>query len=214
MVITHHGGEFIKITQGESTLAFNPISKDSKLSGPKFGADIVLITTADKDFNGVDQVTRGDQDPFVIAGPGEYEVDKIFIKGFPSVSQYGGKERLNTIYTVVLEGMNICFLGALSGNNSGNNIDPKIFEDVDGIDILFVPIGGEGVLTPAEAHRVGVKLEAHIIVPMHYDGIGEKDALKTFLKEGGGSKEKPVEKLTLKKKDVEGRVGDIIVVSS
>jgi len=214
MVITHYGGEFIKITQGDSTLVFNPISKNSTLSSPKFGADIVLISTADKDFNGVGQVTRGDQEPFVVNGPGEYEVDKIFIKGFPSVSKYGGSERPNTIYMVTIEGMNICFLGALSLNDSGNNIDPKIFEDVDGIDVLFVPIGGEGVLTPAEAHRIGVKLEARIIVPMHYDGIGEKDSLKTFLKEGGAEKEKPVEKLTLKKKDVEGRVGDIVVLSS
>ncbi|MFC1731330.1 MBL fold metallo-hydrolase [candidate division KSB1 bacterium] len=210
MIITHHGGEFIKITRGDSTLAFNPISKESKLSGPKFGADIVLISTKDKDFNGVEQVTRGDQKPFVVHGPGEYEVEKIFIKGFPSVSLYGGVERPNTIYIVTLEGMNICFLGALSDSK----IDPKILEDVDGIDLLFVPIGGSGVLTPAEAHSVGVKLEAKIIIPMHYDGIGEKDSLKAFLKEGGAEKEKPVDKLTVKKRDVEGRTGDIVVISS
>ena len=210
MVITHHTGEFIKITRGDTTLAFNPISKESKLSGPKFGADIVLISTADKDFNGVEQVTRGDQKPFVAYGPGEYEVEKVFIKGFPSVSHYGGSERPNTIYIVRLEGMNICFLGALSDSK----IDPKFFEDTDGIDVLFVPIGGNGVLTPAEAHSVGVKLEAKVIVPIHYDGIGEKDSLKTFLKEEGAEKGKPVEKLTIKKKDVEGRIGDIVVISS
>jgi len=210
MIITHHGGEFIKITKGDSTIVFNPISKESKLSGPKFGADIVLITTADKDFNGVMQVTRGDNEPFVIKGPGEYEVEKVFIKGFPSVSKYGGSERPNTIYIVTLEKMNICFLGALSDSK----IDPKFFEDTDGIDVLFVPIGGEGVLTPAEAHSVGVKLEAKIIIPIHYDGVGKKDSLKAFLKEEGSEKEKPVEKLTIKKKDVDGRIGDIVVISS
>jgi L-ascorbate metabolism protein UlaG (beta-lactamase superfamily) len=210
MVITHYGGEFIKITRGDSTLAFNPISKESKLSGPKFGADVVLITTADKDFNGVGQVTRGDQEPFVVHGPGEYEVERIFIKGFPSVSQYGGKERPNTIYIVTLEGMNLCFLGALSDSK----VDPKIFEDVDGIDILFVPIGGNGVLTPAEAHSMGVKLEAKVVIPIHYEGIGEKDSLKAFLKEGGAEKEKPIDKLTIKKKDVEGKTGSVVVLSS
>jgi len=106
--------------------------------------------------------------------------------------------------------MNICFLGALSNNQ----VDPKIFEDVDGIDILFVPIGGSGVLTPAEAHSVGVKLEAKVVVPIHYEGMGEKDSLKTFLKESGSEKEKPVDKLTIKKKDVEGRIGDVVVLSS
>lgn len=210
MVITHHGGEFIKITHGDTTLAFNPISKDSKLSGPKFGADIVLITTADKDFNGVEQVTRGDKEPFVAHGPGEYEVEKIFIKGFPSLSQYGGYERPNTIYIVTIDGMNICFLGALSQSQ----VNPKILEDVDGIDILFVPIGGDGVLTPAEAHSMGVKLEAKIVVPIHYDGVGEKNSLAVFLKEGGDEKGKPVDKLTIKKKDVEGKVGNIVVLTS
>ncbi len=214
MIITHHGGEFVKISRSDTTLAFNPISKESKLSGPKFGADIVLITTADKDFNGVEQVTYGDRDPFVVFGPGEYEVDKIFIKGIPSISNYGGRERPNTIYIVTLEGMNICFLGALSYGDSGKQIDPKVFEDIDGIDILFVPIGGDGVLTPAEAHSVCVKLEAKIIIPIHYKGIGGKDSLKTFLKEVGAEKEKPVQKLTIKKRDVDGSVGKVVVVSS
>ncbi|NQV93210.1 MBL fold metallo-hydrolase [Candidatus Kaiserbacteria bacterium] len=210
MVITHYGGEFIKITHGDTTLAFNPISKDSKLSGPKFGADVVLITTADKDFNGVGQMTRGDKEPFVAHGPGEYEVEKIFIKGFPSISHYGGYERPNTIYIVTLDGMNICFLGALSQSQ----VDPKILEDVDGIDILFVPIGSDGVLTPTEAHSVGVKLEAKVVVPIHYDGMGGKDSLTAFLKESGAEKEKPVDKLTVKKKDVEGKVGEIVVITS
>ena len=214
MVITHHKGEFVKITRGDTTLAFNPISKDSKLSGPKFGADVVLITTADKDFNGVGQVTYGDRDPFVVHGPGEYEVERIFIKGFPSTSYYGGAERPNTIYIVTLEGMNICFLGALSIDKKDKGLDPKIFEDIDGIDLLFVPIGGEGVLTPAEAHSIGVKLEAKVVIPIHYEGIGKEDSLKAFLKEGGAEKQKPVEKLTIKKKDVEGKIGEIVVISS
>jgi L-ascorbate metabolism protein UlaG (beta-lactamase superfamily) len=210
MIITYHGGEFIKISKGDSTIAFNPISKDSKLSGPKFGADVVLISTADKDFNGVSQVTYGEKDPFVVRGPGEYEVEKIFIKGFPSVSNYGGKERPNTIYIVTLEGMNLCFLGALSDSK----VDLKIFEDVDDLDILFVPIGGDGVLNPAEAHSIAVKLEARIIVPIHYVGMGEKDSLKAFLKESGSKDEKPIDKLTIKKKDIETRVGDVVVISS
>lgn len=216
MVITYHGGEFVKVTHGERTLAFNPISKDSKLAGPKFGADVVLVTLKDDDFNGVSQVTYGEKAPFVIDGPGEYEVEKIFIKGFPSVSNYKQKGRQNTIYTVTLEGMNLCFLGALSEKQ----VDPKIFEDVEEIDILFVPIGGGGVLSPAEAHDIAVKLEPKIVIPMHYPspstkgGIGEKDSLKTFLKERGVEKVSPTEKLTVKKKDLEGKEGDVVVLSS
>ncbi|MCW9054660.1 MAG: MBL fold metallo-hydrolase [Candidatus Pacebacteria bacterium] len=209
MVISYHGGEFVKITQGDTTLAFNPISKDSKLSGAKFGADIVLISTDDKDMNGVEQVTYGDRAPFVIQGPGEYEVEKVFIKGFPSTSHYGGKERPNTIYIVTMDGMNLCFLGALSEKE----INTKVFEDIDSIDILFVPIGGEGVLSSSDAHRVAVKIEPRVIVPIHYGAVGEKGALKIFLKEEGAEEVKPIEKLTLKKKDVEGKNGEVVVLA-
>lgn len=209
MVITHHGGECIKASFGDTTLVFNPMSKQSKLPAARFGADIVLITMNDPDFNGAEQMSYGEKQPFVVSGPGEYEVQKIFIKGFQSTSHYGGKERPNTIYTVMLEGMNLCFLGALSDKK----VDPKIFEDMDSVDVLFVPIGGDGVLSAGEAHAVAVSLSPKIIIPMHYDGIGDKDALKVFLKEKG-SNGTPIDKLTIKRKDIEDKEGEVIVLSS
>jgi L-ascorbate metabolism protein UlaG (beta-lactamase superfamily) len=209
MIITYYGGEFFKVQFGDTTLAFNPISKESKLKSSRFGADIVLSTTHHVDFNGVEQVSHGDKTPFVISGPGEYEVKEVFIKGLPSESMYGGKNLINTIYTVSLENMNICFLGAL--NNS--ELKTETVEALDEIDILFVPVGGEGVLEPAKAYKLAVSLEPKIIIPMHYGDIGAKDALKVFLKEAGENpKSEP--KLTLKKKDLEGKEGDIVLLDS
>ena len=92
MVITCLGAEFFKVQFGDITLAFNPVSKDSalaaKLKPSRFGADVVLVSAYHEDFNGVDQVTFGDKQPFIISGPGEYEVKSVFIKGFASVSKY------------------------------------------------------------------------------------------------------------------------------
>lgn len=208
MIITYFGGQYFKVQFGDTTLAFNPISKDSKLKGSRFGADIALITTNHPDFNGVDQVTHGDRAPFVVKGPGEYEIKGVFIKGFLSESEYGGEKLVNTIYTVSLEGMNLCFLGALSGD-----IKNETIEALDEIDVLFAPIGGEGVLEPSKAYKTAVSLEPRLIIPMHYADVGMKDALKVFLKEGGESPT-PVDKLTLKKKDLEGKEGDIIVLEA
>src|SRR3984885_5824382 len=98
MIITYLGGEFIKVQFGDTVLAFNPISKDSKLKTSKFGADIVLSSLNHPDMNGVDQISFGDKKPFVISGPGEYEVKGVFIKGLPSESNYDGEKRINTIY--------------------------------------------------------------------------------------------------------------------
>lgn len=209
MIITYYGGEFFKVQFGDTTLAFNPISKDSKLKSSRFGADIVLSTTYHADFNGVEQVSHGDKKPFVISGPGEYEVKEVFIKGLPSESKYGGKDLVNTIYTVSLENMNICFLGALNNSELKN----ETVEALDEIDILFVPIGGDGVLDPVKAYKLAVSLEPKIIIPMHYGDVGVNDALKVFLKEAGENP-KSESKLTLKKKDLEGKEGDIILLDS
>lgn len=207
MIITYLGGESVKVQFGDTILAFNPVSKESKLKAAKFGADIALVSLNNPDMNGVDQVSFGEKKAFSISGPGEYEVKGVFIKGLASESNYGGEKRINTIYTVSLEGMNICFLGAINQSELPKEAD----EAIDEVDILFVPIGGDGVLDAAKAYKLAVSIGPKIIIPIHYGDVGGKDALKIFLKEAGESP-KPEAKLTLKKKDLEGKDADVVVL--
>jgi L-ascorbate metabolism protein UlaG (beta-lactamase superfamily) len=207
MIITYLGGAFVKVQFGDTILAFNPISKDSELKTSKFGADIVLSSINHSDMNGVDQVAFGDKKPFVISGPGEYEIKDVFIKGLPSQSDYDGEKRINTIYSVTLEGMNICFLGAISTPELPKETDEAIEE----VDILFVPIGGGGVLEPSPAYKLAVSIEPKIIIPILYDDAKGKDSLKAFLKEAGENP-KPETKITLKKKDLEGKEAEVVVL--
>ena len=102
--------------------------------------------------------------------------------------------------------MNIVFLGALSEPE----IDPKILSELGTIDILFIPIGGGDVLEVPQASKLAVKLEAKLVIPMHYDA----PALKAFLKEESSEDTKPVEKLTIKKKDVDTMEGEIAVLQA
>jgi L-ascorbate metabolism protein UlaG (beta-lactamase superfamily) len=210
MIITYHGADFFKVSFGDTTIAVNPISKDSKLKSTKFGSDITLVSLNSPDHNGVDVTSRGEKESFVIQGPGEYEVSGVFIKGFISNSVYGGEEHFNTIYTVNLEGMNLCFLGALSDEK----LNAETKEAIDGIDVLFVPIGGDGVLDPAVAHKLAVQFSPKLIIPSHFAEVGDKNALKVFLKEAGEESVKPIDKLTIKKKDLEGKEGDVVVLEA
>lgn len=107
-----------------------------------------------------------------------------------------------------LEGITLCFLGALSSKE----LPSEIAEGLQEIDILFVPIGGDGVLSPSDAYKLAVEIEPKIIIPMHYGTIGDANALKTFLKEGGEDSPTTEEKLTIKKKDLEGKASDIVVL--
>jgi L-ascorbate metabolism protein UlaG (beta-lactamase superfamily) len=197
MVINYFGGECFKITQGDLTIAFNPPSKDSKQKSPKFGSDIV--------FNGVDNVSFGDRAPFIVSGPGEYEVKGVAVRGFGTDANYGGEKTINTIYSILLEGTTLCFLGALSTGD----LPVAAKQELDDIDILFLPIGGEGVLDYAAAYKLAVQLEPKAIIPMHYT----PENLKAFLKEAGETVQ-AVEKLTVKKKDLEGKEQEIIVLQS
>ena len=212
MVITHHGGQCFKVTFGDLTLVFDPVAKGASLPAARFGADIALVSRNHPDMNGVDEVTYGEKEPFPITGPGEYERQGITIQGFLSKSAYGlakGQESaVNTIYAVELEDMTLVHLGALADKE----LPAAAREGIDEVDVLFVPVGGEGVLSAAAAHELAVSLEPKIIIPMHWDGIGAAKSLDTFLKEAGNGSEK-VDKLTLKKKDLVGRDGSILVVT-
>lgn len=209
MIISYQGIESFKISQGEQTIAINPISKDSKFKSKIAGADLTLITTNHPDLNGRDTTSRGDKESFIISGPGEYEVQDISIKGFLSGSEYGGSTKINTVYQITLDNINMCFLGALSDEKLSN----ETLEALNDIDILFVPIGAEGTLSPAAAYKLAVSLEPGIIIPMHYGQVGEKGALKKFLEEGGEEDVKPIDKLVIKKKDLDGKEGDIVILS-
>ncbi len=190
-----------RVQFGDTVLAFDPISKNSKLKAGSFGADIALVSLNHPDMNGSDQASRGDKRAFIVDGPGEYEVSGVFIKAGASVSNYAGEELINTIYRVSLEGMNICFLGALSDTK----ISADAQESLDGIDILFVPVN---TLGPAQAYKFAVSLEPSIIIPMNFD----EKSIKSFLKEGGADNLKSIDKLTIKKKDLEGKQGEIVIL--
>ena len=158
------------------------------------------------DFNGVEQVTHGSKEPFVIDGPGEYEMGNVTARGFGVKTTYDKHETYNTIYQVQMEEMNLLFLGALGDPD----IDPKILAELSDIDILFLPIGGGEILSVPQASKLATKLEAKLIIPMQYDDA----TLKLFLKEEGTEGLKPVDKLTIKRKEISAMEGDIVIIKS
>lgn len=183
MIISYLGHESFKISQGDLALVVNPQSKVS--------ADVTLFSTGHGE--------TSEKSGFVIEGPGEYEIKEVFIKGFLSEA----KDLINTIYLISFEGMKLCFLGALSNPA----LSVETLESLEDIDILFVPVGGEEVLDPAAAYKLAVSLEPSVIIPMHYS----KQTLDQFLKEGG-QKVEAIEKFVVKKKDLEGKEAEIVVL--
>lgn len=195
MIISYHGAECFKISQGSITLALNPHSKIS--------ADITLFSLG--------RGETAEKSGFIIDGPGEYEIKDVFIRGFPSEGPAFTKvtadkpgKKINTIYLVSFEGMNLCFLGALA-----NQVLPdKTLEAMENIDILFVPVGVGQTLDPISAYKLAVSLEPSIIIPTHY----LKPSLEQFIKEGGKTKAELLDKFVVKKKDLEGRESEVVIL--
>lgn len=207
MIITYFGKQFFKIQQGETVLSFNPVSKSSKTGiSAHFGADIALVTTNHPDYNGLDQLSHGERVPFAITGPGDYEIKEIFIKGVLSDALIGGKKYVNTIYIFSVDNINIVFLGALSSAE----ISKEAHEAINSPDILFIPVGGKGMLDAKSAAKLASSFEPKMIIPMDYDDA----SLKIFLKETGEEKAEVVDKLTLKSKDLEGKEGEVVVLKA
>jgi len=217
MILTYHEGACIRAAAGDTTLVLGPVSKSSKNFKPtNFGADVAFISFNHPDMNGADEAARGDKQPFVISGPGEYEVKDISVAAFPSGSFYSGgpsaakamegKEgKINTVYSIHFDGLSVLYLGAL-----GDLDLPSDVLEMDAPDILIIPIGGNGALSPAEAQKLAVKLEAKIIIPVLYDD----KSLKQFLKEAGVEGVTPIDKLTVKPRDVADKESEVVILSS
>ncbi len=209
MIITYLGHEFVKVQYSDLTLAFNPPEKESQFKSSKFGAGIVLESISHEDMSGGAELAYGDKTPFIVSGPGEYETGGVFIKGVAGTSRYDLDEKdealINTIYSLSIDNISILFLGAQCGE-----LPAALSDVVDEVDVLFVPIGGNGVFSPKEAYKVAMNLSPKVIIPIHFSSTKDEN-LKQFIKEAGGEAT-TVDKLTIKKKDIEGKEGEIIIL--
>jgi len=198
MVITYYGLSCFKIQNGETVLVVDPFAKESGLTPPRFQAHVLVSTNSDPNHANIETIAG---DPFVINTPGEFEVQNIFIQGFPSARKGKDAGETNTIYVIDWDGMRLCHLG----NITKSNLTEELKESIGPIDILFVPVGGGDTLDPEEAAVVTNQIEPRVIIPMRYKLPGVKLSLagvEQFVTELGGEKPSAEEKFTFKKKDL------------
>jgi L-ascorbate metabolism protein UlaG (beta-lactamase superfamily) len=210
MIITYHQKSFIKLQTGDTVIALGPIAKNSKFKSSSFGADLAMVPMNTPEYAGTDAVTYNGNTPFVIDGPGEYEIGGIMVRGYGArgMDDKGTLNKINTIYTFDFDGMNIWYMGALADSD----IPLEARQAIGDVDVLFVPIGGKTVLEAQAAHKLAVSFAPKIIIPLDYGGDQDKDALKTFLKSANADAVKPVDKLTIKSRDLAGKTLEVIVL--
>ena len=167
MIIQRVGGYCFKLSAGPVTIALNPPDTKSKLKVNKFGSDLVMVSTRNPDWDGAETASHGDKQPFVISGPGAYEVGDITVTGFATPSEYGGKQSDvgNTVYIFQMDGIRVLALGALSSAK----LPQDLRAELDDIGIVLVPVG-EGVLDPKAAHELMVTIDHPVVGRTHIMG--------------------------------------------
>lgn len=183
MEITWYGQTCFRLSErGMATVVTDPYPPDTGLTLPRPRADVVTVSRDDPQF----RHTSGVRGPFkVFDGPGEYEVGGVFIIG---VTLYANERQAqargpNTVFTFDYGGLTVCHLGLL-----GHVPTQAQVEDLGTVNILLVPVGGGGSLTPAQASEVISLFEPNLVIPMYYKIPGLKVNLGTlsrFLKEMG-----------------------------
>lgn len=216
MQIIWHGQSCFQIisSQGKNNhvnIVIDPYSEDIGLKVPKLEADILLVSHGHHDHNNVKAVGGN---PFLVSGPGEYEIKEVFIQGIPAFhDSSSGKERgTNTIYTIEAEELRICHLGDLGQKE----LTPEQIDKIGQVDILMIPVGGVYTISAKEAVKIMSQIEPNIIIPMHYQLPKLKlklDGLDKFLKTMGIKKLDSLPKLSIKKKDVLPEEAKIIVLN-
>lgn len=180
MDITWYGQACFRLRGRGQSVVTDPYGPEIGLTLPRLNATIVTVSHQHSDHNHV-KALRGS--PYIIRGPGEYEVGGIFVIGIATFhdSARGQERGKNTAYLIEFEEMTICHLGDLGHIPSQEQV-----EQLNDVDVLLVPIGGHVTLTGARAAEVVNILEPRIVIPMHYKVPGLKAKIENasrFLKE-------------------------------
>lgn len=218
MNIQYYGHSCFKITTKPAgratedvTIFFDPFDKSIGLRPPQGQADIVFVSHPHHDHANT-AALKGE--PIIIDTPGEYSVKGVNALGIDTFhDSKGGEERgRNTIFIIESEDLKICHLGDL-----GTDLTPKQMEEIDGVDILMIPVGGNYTIDGKKAAELARKIEPAVIIPMHYKESGTTADIedeKKFCAEIGICPAEKINKLVIKKKDLEGKPTDVVLMKA
>lgn len=173
----------------------DPYDSSIGLKFPKVEADIVTTSHDHRDHNATSLVGGS---PFVVAGPGEYEIKGVRIVGVSSFhdEKKGAERGKNTIYNIKIDNLFICHLGDLGQAE----LTSEQLEAIGEVAILLIPVGGVYTIDASGAAKIAASLEPKIVIPMHYADPGNNlqlEPVDKFLKEMGAEKVEPITKLSI-----------------
>lgn len=194
MDIEYKGGNGVVLSTKKTTAVVDPKLSVVGLKDRAVKDQVELATEARFAVNDTDA-------QLVIEGPGDYEIGDFSIHGVSATRHIDadGSEKLSTVYRIETGEIRVAILG---------NIAPKLseeqLEEIGVIDLLILPVGGNGYTLDATSGAAFVRqIDPKAVIPVHYADEGLKyevpqDALDVFIKELGAPVETVGAKLKLK----------------
>lgn len=157
MELQYYGANCVRLSTKKAAVVIDDNLIDLGVKAATKPGDIALFTTS----HGKPKVDT----KIVIDKPGEYEVADISIQGIAARAHMDASGEAATIYKLVLDGTRIAVIGHVYPELSSSQL-----EALSTIDILIIPVGGNGyTLDPIGAHKLIKEIEPKIIIPTHYD---------------------------------------------
>ncbi|MDP9315218.1 MAG: MBL fold metallo-hydrolase [Chloroflexota bacterium] len=156
------GRACIRVRGKEGIVVTDPFPKANGFDPGKPSAQIVTLSSNDRERLNSSVVKPVKDRVFVIDGPGEYEVGGIMINGVRTYrdDEKGAQQGYNTIYVLRLDDMTFCHLGEL-----GHELTTRQLEEVGTVDVLFVP--AQSQLTPAKLAEIIASIEPRAVIPLY-----------------------------------------------
>lgn len=204
MQIQYFGLSSFKITTKVATIITDPFHKDSGLTPPRGQADILIL--ADKNDKRYSALSGISKEAFLMDTPGEYDLKGVTVAGIPLKQA----DKFVTVFLIESEDIRVLNLTHIKEWN----MKEEEIESLGEIDVLFVPVGGNTVLSASQASKVVNEIEPKIVIPSHYKMKGlifDLDPLDKFIREMGGKREE-MEKLTIKRKDLQEEETRVVIL--
>src|SRR6266540_3447487 len=155
MEIVWLGHACFRIRGREATVVTDPCPPSTGYAIGKPTADIVTISHRHDDHAYLKALAGH---PVVVDGPGEYEIHGAFLTGIRTYHDTEGGE--NIAFVVEMEDIRVCHLGDLGRTPSAEQA-----EEMTGVDVLLVPVGGNSTIDGAKAAEVVSLLERDWLFP-------------------------------------------------
>lgn len=196
MEISWYGHSCFRLSdRGQAAVVCDPYDhREVGYEALKLKADIVTVSHESPRHSYLGAV-KGD--PYVIRGPGEYEVGGVFVTGVRTDTKRrkDTPDKINTLYLITYGGINIIHLGDMLQVPSQAEV-----ESLGPVHVALVPVGGNAGLNASRAVDAISLFEPNIVIPMHYATPETKlkmEPISKFLKEMGLSTVETIPSLKL-----------------